>query len=780
MDSTSQVESICYLAMNTHILAVDAAAGRYTIADGMRQGAGLIDCALRAVTSDALGAPLQVCVPASFSHTHRRVKDGWWSGDEAILTGVADGLEIRAGIRLLDALPGFHLWCDVRNLRRTPSRLHRLDPLVCDPRLGGQLELNGAPGDWVAVTHAEQGRVSLPSEIAPQNPRLRSMWGGWGVQWVMPDDVVWDEPDWVLSTDVGGMFERNGRAGWLGGFIGPGGAFGEVGSRSRGAPAFFLSSLMDGILLAPGERRQGESALLLFAPAGEAMHIWAQAVAALTPPRLKFPPLSGWCSWYQLGANVTEQDVQRAIHSFAAIKEDAPVDLMQIDAGYARANGDVQANAKFPSGMKSLADSIKQAGIKAGLWLAPLMVNDRVPLWAEQRALFQLQPDGDAAISFASHGIAGVEGRIYLLDPTHPQALALVREQIRTAVHEWGYDYLKIDFTYALSRAAAFHDSRQTHFQMHRNLYRVIREAAGDDIYVMGCVGDAARYLVGLVDAARIGGDQPSNWPAARACLTESMTRQAVHGVWFQNDPDVFYLRKEKSKLSFEESRLITIVTAFLGGLTLTSDFADQWDAARRDVFSRIVPVCATGAQLISPLKRGEQEVLFVRHDSGDGAWTTVATLNWSDAPAACDIALIDIALDAQTDYHAFECVEGRHAGQVRGRWKTPEQPAHSARVWMLRTAQAGLHLVASNFHFVDGAIADVRRPVESDEALTVMLQRVSPRCGALWVAGDVEPRVMEIIGGDVEVTPFAPYLWQVNVNRNAGERSITLRLADG
>lgn len=754
-------------------LTIARATGRFTLADDASRVPALRHAAVRAVTSDAPGAPLQVCVPDALEVGRRRVDAGLWSGEESVLTGRAGGVEIAVGVRLLDLLPGAHFWCRIRNARPTALRLHRIDPLFVAPEHGGAVELCGDLARHTFLTHAGVGAERLPQARPPLNDATRALWDGMGVRWIFPPDVIWDSPDWLTSLDIGGLYDLSGRAGWLGGFIGPGEAFGEIGARARGAPALFLSSLMDGVLLEPGESRRGERAILLAAPAGTALRAWTEAVTLDTPPRRRSPPLPGWCSWYQLGSHVSKADVRRAIAGFRDLRDldGVPVDTIQIDEGFERAVGDWEANDRFPGGMKRIAGEIAAAGFRPGLWLAPTMVHESVPLTGERPDLFQRTPSGDPAIHFGTF-LAWTR----ILDPTHPETLELIGRMIRKAVREWGYTYLKIDFTYLISRAAVFYDPRQTTFQMHRALYRTIRESAGDDAYIMACVGEAARYTVGLVDAARIGGDQAATWVSIRDSVAESIARTSTQGVWWHNDPDVFYLRAENSALSPEESRFVATATSMLGGLTLTSDFPDQWDTAARDIFRRIVPPCPTGARVVNRASPDFPPVYVSHHATADGPWASAATLNWSDAPAAIDVDLAEIALDPAAPYHAYELWEDRYLGVVSGRFTAPMQPPHSARVWIMRPARAGLHLIASTFHVSGGAVEIAALRYAPEGALEIDLVDIAPR-GVLVVAAEREPRLVAVTGADGEVRPVQPGVWRVFLSAAAAGRRVSLRL---
>ncbi len=194
-------------------LTVDRTAGRYTLTAGDGHAPPLRGAAVRAVVSDAPGAPPRVCLPDTFAVGRYHVDAGLWSGEETVLTAEAGGVETVVGVRLLDLLPGAHLRCRVRNARPTPLRLHRIDPLFVAPEHGGAVEVRDDLSRHTFLTHAGVGAERLPQARPPLNDATRELWDGMGVRWLFPPDVIWDSPDWLTSLDVGGLYHQSGRAG---------------------------------------------------------------------------------------------------------------------------------------------------------------------------------------------------------------------------------------------------------------------------------------------------------------------------------------------------------------------------------------------------------------------------------------------------------------------------------------------------------------------------------------------------------------------------------------
>jgi alpha-galactosidase len=99
----------------------------------------------------------------------------------------------------------------------------------------------------------------------------------------------------------------------------------------------------------------------------DALREWAHLVAQASPiePRLSAPPISGWCSWYNLYAYINEQNILEQLRQTAEVvhRENLPMWVFQIDDGFTPEMGDwLEVKPQFPRGMKPLLDDIRAEG----------------------------------------------------------------------------------------------------------------------------------------------------------------------------------------------------------------------------------------------------------------------------------------------------------------------------------------------------------------------------------------------------------------------------------
>lgn len=392
-----------------------------------------------------------------------------------------------------------------------------------------------------------------------------------------------------------------------------------------------ISYDLRGIELMPGESY--ELPLLLLAAGRDALTLverYADETAIEMHARVPGHVPGGWCSWYYFYNRVTEGDVVANLESLAAA--DPRVEFVQIDDGFQSHTGDwLTPNEKFPSGMTALATRVRDGGFRPGLWLAPFILNEESDTLRGNPEM--VLHDADGAPLYVETWL----GRCAVLDCTHPRAEAWLRDVISTVVDRWGYDYLKLDaLSYAAQTATRvrYHQAGTTAPMNLRRGLEIIREAAGDSTFILGCTchfGPA----IGLVDAMRVGPDVKALWsdgshPSAKHAMRMTLQRNWMHGRWWANDPDCLVVRETDSDLSEPETRFLATAIALSGGMVVLSDDLPKLSSARRAMAEALLPPTGAAAR---PLDIADGPVpMLWRTELGEGRFLAGA-LNWSDEP---------------------------------------------------------------------------------------------------------------------------------------------------
>jgi len=104
----------------------------------------------------------------------------------------------------------------------------------------------------------------------------------------------------------------------------------------------------------------------------------AENIALAMHRRPLRPASYHWCSWYYLYQNLDIKILREYLDGFARVASDRPLDFIQIDAGYAPANGDwLLPSHRFPGTLKPAFDLILARGHRPGVLLGPFMVGHR-------------------------------------------------------------------------------------------------------------------------------------------------------------------------------------------------------------------------------------------------------------------------------------------------------------------------------------------------------------------------------------------------------------------
>ena len=294
--------------------------------------------------------------------------------------------------------------------------------------------------------------------------------------------------------------------GFLVGPVGPADAYTNVQFVNQ---QFIATVAMDNVLVPAGSTRRSEEMIFCFEPTTTATNIWTRWVAT-HGARLHRGPVYGWCSWYDTTTKIDAQHVLNVTQTIKANPNTFGKGIIQIDDGYQKMDGDWSANDKFWMGMASVAKAVRESGNIPGVWFAPLMINPDHP-WIEENP-DAIQTNAKGIASFMNANPFHPAGAKWV-NPDHP-ATKKYLHQIITDARERGFGYIKIDFNGIGSR---FVDQTKTRLQVFRDLYTLYRDAAGEEIYILSCLGQPTRGVIGFIDAARVG-PTPTRHTLTSAC----------------------------------------------------------------------------------------------------------------------------------------------------------------------------------------------------------------------------------------------------------------------
>jgi alpha-galactosidase len=743
---------------------------------GMRIAASTV-CALYAPAGGGLRRA--ALAPGGCSAEHAPVNDVHGDGTQVTLRGrVEDGLELTYQVKQYPQRPFLLLRLSVQNLSRRAVYLHELVLLETTP---GQLQM-APPGHGLDFFKLGWHGWSYTGLRHAGEREPSSLLGGLvRKQYANPTSPVSRRRGEFCSE--GWAILAGERAALVVGLASMADQFGQVQACCRpGELSLRLAAQADGVLLAPGESFDSEWGYLqvLPLPDPDPGCEYVCAVARQMGVRTQLEPQLQWTHWYHFFQQISAEKFSANLDAITAIRSQAPFQVVQLDDGYQAAWGDwTTTNAKFPGGLAAVAQRVHQAGYTPGLWLAPFVVQPGSTI--ERQHPDWLLQDGrgrpiNAGFYYQFFGRA--------LDATHPAVQEHLRTLADTLTQRWGFGLLKLDFCCAGALPGRRYDPHATRAQALRRGLQVMRQAAGDETFLLGC-GCPFGPAIGVVDAMRVGPDTAPTWepwfnwapwattllrkepspPALRNSLRHVLNLSCLHRRWWWNDPDCLLLRAQDTRLSEAEVRSSVTLVGLSGGMLVDSDDLTRLPAERLALLSLLTPLLSPGGQALDLLQRDMPELYHVPLQGAAGQWRLVGLFNWGDCPASKRLSLRELGFTPGQVVYVFDFWAGRGWPTNEAELVFPEIPAHGCRLLRICALEAGAPtLLGDTLHITQGL--EIERWQSGPQRLdlwTVDLGRAVQ--GSLWLMLPRRPLSATCLGERVEVEQEGEGVYRLDVN---------------
>lgn len=241
--------------------------------------------------------------------------------------------------------------------------------------------------------------------------------------------------------------------------------------------------------------------------------------------------------------------------------------------------------------MARLASDIEKLGMQPGLWTRPLCA---------------MHTDASSLLLPTIPGRNNSKNPV--LDPSIPENIERVKRNI-SIYRTWGYKMVKHDFsTYDIlgkwgfemqeditTSGWRFHDNTKTTAEVISDLYREIRNAAGD-LYLIGC-NTVGHLSAGLFELNRIGDDTSGNeWERTRKMGVNTLGfRMVQHNKFFAADGDCVGLT---NKVPWEKNKQWMQLLAESSSPLFISAQPDAVGKEQRDFIKK----CFSDAAKIQPV----------------------------------------------------------------------------------------------------------------------------------------------------------------------------------
>ena len=522
----------------------------------------------------------------------------------------------------------------------------------------------------------------------------------------------------------------------------------------------------DGVPLAPGENLLSETLLLAFGDAPlKLLDLYATRVGEMMHARTGAEIPTGWCTWYYFFGEDTADDVLNNLTWIE--KRQLPLDVILIDDGYETAIGDWLDvhSAKYPQGMRHMAEQIAAAGHKPGIWTAPFATSSASKLYAEHPDWVLRSEQGEPLVAWQHWGVD-----VYGLDLSLPDVQDWLRDLFRVLSDDWGFRFFKVDFLYAAALPGVRHDRRMTRAQAVRRGLEIIRAAIGNH-FLLGC-GAPLGPSIGMVDAMRIGPDVHVDWepfwqdlsaPSAANAILNSIARSFMHGKLWVNDPDCLVLRPrgDDSNLVLNEMRTLTTIVGLSGGSVLSSDNLPSLRRGRPRYLQRILPPYGHNMIPLDLFHNERPRLLVLPVKTLWGSWVIVALLNWDDHSCVTQLDLAQLGLPKGA-YHVYNYWRQRYLGVVQDHIVIDPHQPHETVLLLLKPVSDQPQLLSSTFHILQGAV-EVKEVYLAPHRLVVELEKRGKQFGRLVFAIPGERTVSKVLvnGRPQRPRQIAAGIWQ-------------------
>ncbi len=483
------------------------------------------------------------------------------------------------------------------------------------------------------------------------------------------------------------------------------------------------SVLNPGFMLKPGREISSDQLVLL---TGENVYRVNKTYASLMQKKMNNPVCSavnGWCNWFYTMDVFSENEIlENAVFAAKNLKPFG-LEYIQIDEGFQTTHGDWQGNRRFPHGLKWLCDSIKNLGLKPGIWIAPFVI-------AENATVYKNHPD------WLLKDKNGVPVRIgpwpsentdwyrtetpkrYCLDLTLPDAEKWYTTLIDTIANHWGFEMIKVDFVaWTVFSAQQFYNPGASPAQVYRRAMEIMRQTAGENCHILDC--GPGQVSGGYINSMRVEYDQnygnsDNAWSQYFRGNSSSAGAAGKRG-FFNNKTwtnDIDHVCTDL--LTEHEAQAAATLIGLSGGNVMSGDRLMNLGAGKLEILKKIFPSTPENA-IAADLAENDSQTIFTSNiERPFGSWQVAAFFN-TERPKPNSPPLIppvggglgavkELQLDDGKTYLTFDFWNQRFAGEVTGTMQVPVNPA-SVALFSLRPKTGVPQIIGTSRHIKMGAV---------------------------------------------------------------------------
>ncbi len=277
-----------------------------------------------------------------------------------------------------------------------------------------------------------------------------------------------------------------------------------------------------------------------------------------------------WTSFQDFHTSFSYKYLLDQLKIFDEIKPPIPLQTVHVGPGYCIPGDWLDTLDTWPRSMDDVARQIFQRRYRAGIYVAPFVAHEKSRVFRNHPHWILKDLQGEPMVMDED-----AQGKIYALDGSHEDVKDYLGRVFRN-FRKMGFTYYELDYLdWGLQDSTEVQHVKKekSSVQIFRAIMDIIREEIGAGSFI---TANRAPYspLIGYVDAVRI--DRDNNWKwdeqTAGHIIQESYNSQYFNNVFWQNDPDVVFLRNYKSEFTDQEQKSLALWAGFMGGAVGISD----------------------------------------------------------------------------------------------------------------------------------------------------------------------------------------------------------------
>ncbi|MFH2008399.1 MAG: alpha-galactosidase [bacterium] len=524
------------------------------------------------------------------------------------------------------------------------ARLHRISPLVADTVGGGALYLGADPSNHRLLDSGYDLYFDFEARVIQVGEGASLGFGpGASANWT----VALYDPDSERSL-VAGFFSATRGAGIFGVDFQADQAV-ENNGRAGFTRFEALTHYLDGRAAIERDLEQGSTVADLtsellyidFEPPSALLGLerYAERYATHLGKQVWTDVPTGWNSWGGGGGSgglgTTIDATLMLANLDAAATDFLPYGMkyFMLDDGWQISDGEWQPNQqRFPdqggqNGMAWFADQVRARGMIPGIWVSPYTVDQDSQLALDH-------PDWMAELSPLGGGVVPQDQHV--IDLSNPEVLDWLAEVFSRVTQDWGYEWIKMDFSYYALFTTNLYDPDVTPTEAYRTALGRIREAIGPDVFLLTIA--ATGLCLDVADGGRVTLDNEPWWgdPNFIGDQGVKVTYKTIarryylnHRLWI-NHPDLLFYR-DLFELTPEEARAWTSAVALSGGIVkLGENYLDLHDHPEwRAMVTPLLPVYPATGRPLDLFLREYPEIWQLPVTRGGESWQVVGLFNW-------------------------------------------------------------------------------------------------------------------------------------------------------